>query len=132
PESIEPLLDELRVLTRLDEVILVELVQRGLAREVGRTFEERDRLLLDRVRIGEVLPELLFDVRGADLAQRGIDCAVVALLEPSHHRALFVAELASRAGDVRLLRAIGGAREELVRRDFERLVAVRVREKLAG
>ena len=90
------------------------------------------RLLLDRVRVGEVLAELLAEVVSRDVAQRRLYRAVEGCLEPLHHRALLARDRGSGLGHLRLARALGRPAQQLVRRQLERFVRKRVRVQLAG
>src|ERR671934_176620 len=87
-ERVQALLDRLRVVAGLVQVFRVDACEGRAAGELRPALEQRDRLLLDRVRVGEVLPQLLGEVVAADLAERRVDGAVEGALEPLHHRAL--------------------------------------------
>src|SRR5918912_4193840 len=69
-ERVQACLDRLRVVACLVEVLRVDARERRAVGELRPALEERDRLLLDRVRVGEVLPQLLGRVVAADLAER--------------------------------------------------------------
>ena len=76
------------MLARLDEMLVVEVVEGRVTGELGRLLEHRDRLLLDCVRVGEVLAQLVLQVVRGDRLQRRLDDAVVAAFEAMHHRSL--------------------------------------------
>src|SRR5581483_2977444 len=122
--------DERGMLPRLREVVVVDVGEDAVA-QVGRTLEQLDRLLLDRVRVGKVLAQPLPRALAVACERRGCR-AVEALLEPTHHRAFLAADLAGDAGDVRLAGAVGHARQQLVRGELQRLVRERVRDQLPG
>ena len=65
-ELVEPRLDRLCVVARLAEVVGVDVRERLAACELRAALEESDRLLLDRVRVREVLAELFLEVVAAD------------------------------------------------------------------
>src|SRR5581483_6679277 len=95
-ERLEPRRHEHRMLARLREVLVVDMSE-GAVAQAGRALEQLDRLLLERVRVGEVLAQpLARAVAVARLERRG-GRAVEARLEPLHHRALLAADLARDA-----------------------------------
>src|SRR6266545_5310474 len=81
-ERAQAFLDELRVIARLGEMVLVEVGERVAARELRPALEQRNRLLLDRVRVPQVLAQLLGPIVAPDGVQRRVDRDVERVLEP--------------------------------------------------
>ena len=130
-ERSETLCDELGMAARIAQVLLVQLGEHAVA-QPGRPLEQLDRLLLDRMRVGEVLAHPLAWARAVTrLERRGVR-PVEAVLEPMHHLPLVARDLTREAGDVRLARTIRDACKQLVRSELESLVGERVRDELAG
>src|SRR5262245_51529355 len=73
PERAQPPLDELAVVARLGEVLLVDVSESVVAGELRAALEEGDALGLDRMRVGEGLAELLAQVVLTLGLQRGVD-----------------------------------------------------------
>src|SRR3954449_349907 len=88
---LEQRVDQPRVLAGLLEVLGVELGEDGVAGDLLALRQQRDRLVLDRVRVGEVLEQLLVEVAPVLFAQRRLDRAVGAVLDPLGHSGLLVA-----------------------------------------
>src|SRR5205823_10267421 len=57
-ERVEAVLDQLGVVARLVEVLGEEVRERRVADDLRRALEQLDRLLLDRMRVREVLAQL--------------------------------------------------------------------------
>src|SRR4051794_33618833 len=79
--GLEQRVDQFRVLARLAEVLVVELGEDRVARDLLALRQEPDRLVLDRVRVGEVLEQLLGEVVGVLLVQGRLDGRVGAVLD---------------------------------------------------
>src|SRR3954464_9060491 len=78
---LEERVDQLRVLARFAEVLVVELGEDRVAGDLLTLRQQLDRLVLDRVRVGEVLEQLLCEVVRVLLAQRRLDGRVGAVLD---------------------------------------------------
>src|SRR3954452_19597224 len=130
--GLEQRVDQLRVLARLAEVLVVELGEDRVARDLLALRQEPDRLVLDRVRIGEVLEQLLGEVVGVLLAQGRLDGRVGAVLDALRHRGLLVADLLGDGGGLLVAGAPRDAQQKLVGGVLEVLVGERVRAELPG
>src|SRR3954471_24421794 len=129
---LEQRVDQLRVLARLAEVLGVELGEDRVARDLLALRQQLDRLVLDRVRVGEVLEQLLCEVVGVLLAQRRLDRGVGAVLDALCHRGLLVADLLGDGGGLVVAGAPRDAQQELVGGELEVLVGEGVGGELAG
>src|SRR3954469_17712943 len=129
---LEQRLDQASVLARLVEVLGVELGEERVAGDLLALAQQLDRLVLDRVCVGEVLDELLVEVVGVLLAQRRLDRGVGRVLEALRHRRLLVADLRGDGGGLVVAGTLGDAQQELVGGELEVLVGERVRGELAG
>src|SRR3954453_5294045 len=129
---LEQRVDQLRVLARLAEVLGVELGEDRVARDLLALRQQLDRLVLDRVRVGEVLEQLLCEVVGVLLAQRRLDRGVGAVLDALRHRGLLVADLLGDGGGLLVPGAPRDAQQELVGGELEVLVGEGVSAELAG
>src|SRR3954454_16912896 len=130
--GLEQRVDQLRVLARLAEVLVVELGEDRVARDLLALRQEPDRLVLDRVRVGEVLELLLGEVVGVLLAQGRLDGRVGAVLDALRHRGLLVADLLGDGGGLLVAGAPRDAQQKLVGGVLEVLVGERVRAELPG
>ena len=131
-EAPQARLHELGVLARLGEMVREDVLQLGIVDELRRTLEQADRLLLDRVRIREVLRKEGAHVVSRMLAQGRVDGGVDVSLERLHHRAFLARDARRRARDVLRAGAVRDPPQQLVRRELEPFEREGVREQLAG
>src|SRR3954468_15064659 len=128
---LEERVDQFRVLARFAEVLVVELGEDRVAGDLLTLRQQLDRLVLDRVRVGEVLEQLLCEVVRVLLAQRRLDGRVGAVLDALGHRGLLVADLLGDGGGLLVAGAPRDAQQELVGGVLEVLVGERVGAELA-
>src|SRR5436190_911850 len=110
-----------------------ELLRKGAAAsDLRPALEQRQRLLLDRVGVGQVLDHLVGEVIRLERRDRGLDGGVEAGRDPAGHAALLLADLTRGGGDVWRAGALADAGEQLVEGELEMLVGVGVGRELAG
>jgi hypothetical protein len=77
-------------------------------------LQQLGRLLFDRVRVGQILCQLIAQIVRPHGPQGGVDRAVEETREPVHHRLLLTADATGGGHDIRLPRPRGHAAEQLV------------------
>lgn len=119
------------MLARLFEVIVEDrgqLVERG---DPGPRLKKLERLRLKGVRVAQVLHELPGQIFAALLAQRGVQRAVPHAGRAIGHRSLLLGDALGELCAALVARALGGSPQQLVGRELQVLVGVRVHRQLA-
>jgi hypothetical protein len=107
-----------------------ELLQSGVPGDPLPALEQGDGLVLERVRVRDVLVELLAEVIRRDLAQRRLDDDVEHALQALGHRGLLGGDVASHCGRLLVARLLCHVLEQLVGRELHVLIGVGVRGEL--
>jgi hypothetical protein len=94
-------------------------------------LEELHRLRLDRVRVRQVLAELIAEIAPSDLTKRRLDRSVKAGGEPLGHGGLLLRDGSRRCNRVLVAGSLGDDRQELVCGQLHVLIRVGMRDELA-
>jgi hypothetical protein len=124
--------DQLGMTPRLGEVRLEGLGELAVTDRFLARLQQLGRLLFDRVRVGQILRQLIAQIVRPHGLQGSVDRAVEETREPVHHRLLLTADATGGGHDIRLPRRRRHEAEQLVRRALECLVGRGMCHQLAG